>query len=293
MVLLILYGGRLVKTEEVTVYSPDRVLKVGFFAVWKEMFLTLFQSRELIWRLFLRDFNAKYRQSLFGILWVVLNPLIIVGIFIYLNKSGIFNIASTNIPYPAFALVGLTVWTLFATGLTASCNSIVSAGIMVTKINFPKSSLVISSIGQAVVEFIVRLGLTVIVFLIYKVTPSWTTIFLPLVVIPFFLLTLGLGFLLSLLNGVFRDTVNIVTLFTTFFLFLMPVLYPTPESGLFAIINNWNPLSHLIVACRDIVFIGKFTNPAGFWYSSLFSLFVFLFCWRFFYLAETKIAERI
>jgi lipopolysaccharide transport system permease protein len=77
--------------------------------------------------------------------------------------------------------------------------------------NFPKSSLVISSIGQAVVEFIVRIVLTVIVFLIYKVTPAWTAIFLPFAAVPVFLLTLGMGFFLSLLTGVFRDTVNIVT----------------------------------------------------------------------------------
>lgn len=281
------------KTDKVITYSPDRVLKMGFFAVWGEMFLSLFRSRELIWRLFLRDFSARYRQSLFGVLWAVLNPLITVGIFVYLNKSGVFNIASTNVPYPAFALVGLTVWTLFSTGLTACSNSIVSAGIMVTKINFPKSSLVISSMGQAVVEFIARAGLTVIVFIIYKVTPSWTVVFLPIVAIPVFLLTLGMGLFLSLLTAVFRDTINIVTLLTTFLLFLIPVLYPAPESGLFAAVNTWNPLSYLIITCRDIVLLGKITNPAGFWGSSIFSLFVFVFFWRFFHLVEPKIAERV
>ncbi len=281
------------KNEKVTVYCPDRFLKIGFFAVWREMFADLFRSRELIWRLFLRDFSARYRQSLLGILWVILNPLITVGIFVYLKKSGIFNIGSTNVPYPVFALVGLTVWSLFATGLTACSNSIVNAGAMVTKINFPKSSLVIASSGQAVVEFIVRLALTIIVFLIYKVVPSWTAVFLPLVVIPIFLITLGMGFFLSLLAGLFRDTINIVTLFTTFLLFLVPVLYPAPESGLFAAVNIWNPLSHLIVACRDVIFLGQFTNPAGFWYSTLFSVLVLGFSWRFFHIVEPKIAERI
>lgn len=281
------------KTEKVIVYCPDRFLKMEFFSIWQEMFISLHRSRELIWRLFLRDFSAKYRQSLLGISWAVLNPLITVGIFVYLNKAGVFNIGPTSVPYPAFALVGLTAWSLFATGLTACSNSIVAAGAMVTKINFPKSSLVIASIGQAVVEFIVRLGLTVIVLLIYKVTPSWTAVFLPFVAIPIFLLTLGMGFFLSLLTGVFRDTVNIVALFTTFLLFLMPVLYPAPDSGLFAAVNVWNPLSYLIDGCRDIVFLGKFSSPAGFWGSALFSLFVFLFFWRLFYLVEPKIAERV
>jgi lipopolysaccharide transport system permease protein len=102
-----------------------------------------------------------------------------------------------------------------------------------------------------------------------------------------------MGFFLSLLTGVFRDTVNIVTLLTTFLLFLIPVLYPAPESGLFVAVNKWNPLSHLIIACRDIVFIGKFSNPAGFWGSTLFSLLIFVSFWRFFHIVEPKIAERI
>ena len=281
------------KNEKNTLYCPDMFLKMGFFSVWRDMFQNFLRSRGLIWRLFLRDFSAKYRQSLFGILWAVLNPIITVGIFVYLNKTGVFNLGSTDVPYPAFAIVGLTVWTLFSTGLSACSNSIVSAGAMVTKINFPKSSLVISSIGQAVVEFIVRIVLTVIVFSIYKVTPAWTAIFLPFAAIPVFLLTLGMGFFLSLLTGVFRDTVNIVTLLATFLLFLVPVLYPAPESGLFVAVNKWNPLSHLIIACRDIVFTGKFSNPAGFWGSTLFSLLIFLFFWRLFHIVEPKIAERI
>ncbi len=281
------------KSEKVTIYCPDRFLKMGFFSIWSDMFQGFFRSRGLIWRLFLRDFSAKYRQSLFGVLWAVLNPIITVGIFVFLNKSGVFNIGETNVPYPAFALVGLTVWSLFATGLTACSNSIVNAGAMVTKINFPKSSLVMSSVGQAVIEFLVRCFLTVIVFIAYKVTPSWTAVFFPLVAAPMFLLTLGLGFFLSLLTGIFRDTVNIVTLVTTFLLFLMPVLYPAPESGMFAAVNNWNPLSYIIEACRDIVFLGKLTHSAGFWYSTLFSLLVFGFSWRFFHIVEPKIAERI
>lgn len=281
------------KTRKNTLYCPDRFLKMGFFWVWRDMFQNFLKSRGLIWRLFLRDFSARYRQSLFGILWAVLNPVITVGIFVYLNKTGVFHLGSTDVPYPVFAIVGLTVWTLFSTGLSACSNSIVSAGAMVTKINFPKSSLVISSTGQAVVEFMVRIVLAVIVFFIYKVTPAWTAVFLPLAAVPVFLITLGMGFFLSLLTGVFRDTANIVTLLTTFLLFLVPVLYPAPESGLFVAVNKWNPLSHLIIACRDIVFLGEFSNPAGFWGSTLFSLLIFVFFWRLFHIVEHKIAERI
>jgi len=275
------------------VYCPDRVLTLGFLPIWREIFSQLRQSRELIWRFFLRDFRAKYRQSFLGLTWAVLNPLITVGVFVFLNKSGIFNLAKSDIPYPAFALVGLTVWALFSTGLTACSNSIISAGSMISKINFPKSSLVIASMGQALVEFTVRICLTIIVFIIFKVTPAWTVIFFPLAAIPIFLLTLGLGFFLALLNGVFRDTANIAILLTTFLLFMLPILYPAPETGWLALVNHWNPLAHLVITCRELVFTGSISNPAGFLISSFFALFVFLLFWRFFHIVEPKIAERV
>ncbi len=280
-------------SDKTITYQPDNQIKMGFLSAWKEIINSLYGSRELIWRLFVRDFLAKYKQSLLGFAWAVLNPLITVGIFVYLNKAGLFNIGKTHVPYPVFALVGLSVWTLFATGLSACSNSIVNAGAMVVKINFPKSSLVISSMAQAVVDFLVRIFLAVIVFAIFGVLPSWTAVFLPFAVIPLVMLTLGIGFFLSLITGIFRDMVNVVNLMTTFFLFLVPVLYPAPESGLFAAINNINPLSHLIAGCRDIVFLGRFASPAGFWGSTVFSILVFLMSLRFFYLVEAKIAERI
>lgn len=279
--------------HKTTIYQPDNQIKKGFVSAWKEIVRSLYSSRELIWRLFIRDFLAKYKQSLFGLTWTVLNPLITVGIFVYLNKAGLFNIGKTNIPYPAFALVGLSVWTLFATGLSACSSSIINAGPMIVKINFPRASLVISSMGQAIVDFIVRILITAIVFIAFKVVPFWTIIFLPLAVIPIILLTLGIGFFLSLLTGVFRDIPNAVNLITTFLLFLVPVLYPAPESGLFATINSLNPLSQIIIGCRDLVFVGRLTSPVGFFGSSVFSIVIFLVFLRFFYLVETKIAERI
>ena len=280
-------------TNNVIVYTPDRILKIGFLERWREMFLSLFQSRELIWRLFLRNFSAKYRQSVLGIFWAVLNPIIIVGVFVFLNRAGILNIEETKVPYPVFALIGISIYGIFSTGLSVSANSIIGAGPMVVKINFPKISLVISSFGQALVEFAVRLFLVVVILVVFGIVPQPTVILFPLAVIPIILLTLGIGFFISLLTCIFRDTVYVVSLFTTFFLFLTPVLYPAPKTPLFSIINTWNPLSHLIIGCRDLILLGNMSNQIGFLWSSLFSIIVFLLSWKVFYLAETKIAERI
>ena len=276
-----------------TIYEPDKFIKMGFSESWKEMAINLFRSRELIWRLFLRDFNARYRQSLLGVAWALLNPIITVGIFVFLNRSGILNIGNTVVPYPVFALIGMSLYGIFSTGLSASSNSIVGAGSMVVKINFPKISLVIAALGQAIAEFIVRLVLIAILLVIYGVAPSWTSVLLPLVLLPLMLLTLGFGLILSLMAGIFRDVIYIVSFFTTLLLFLVPALYPPPQTGMLVALNNWNPLSHLIVGCRDLLISDGLSNPSGFLFAAIFSIVIFLISWRIFFISESRIAERV
>ena len=276
-----------------TVYEPDKFIKMGFSESWREMAISLFRSRELIWRLFLRDSSAKYRQSLLGILWALLNPIITVGIFVFLNRAGILNIGETSVPYPIFALMGISIYGIFSTGLSVCSNSIIGAGSMVVKINFPKISLVIASMGQSLVDFLVRLALIIILFIVYGITPQWTLLIFPLTLLPLIFLTLGLGLLLSLLAGVFRDVIHLVSFFTTLFLFMMPVLYPAPPAGIFAALNAWNPLSHLIVGCRDILISGSFSDSHSFLWASAFSIFLFLISWRIFFISESRIAERV
>lgn len=280
-------------SEKLTIYQPDKQLKMGAKAVWKEMIFELIQNRELIWCLFLRDFRAKYKQSLLGFAWVIINPLIAVGVFVFLQHSGVLHISPPGVPYVAYALMGLTIWQVFSGGLTACAGSIIGAGAMVGKINFPKKCLVIASMGQAIVELGVRLILTGLVFLVFRFVPSWKIIFLPFTLLPMILFTLSVGLFVALLAGLFRDMINIVTLATTFLMFLVPVLYPSPTAGLYHMFDRINPLSHFITGPRDMVLYGKFTSPEGFWCSCVISVIIFLLAWRVFHLVETKLPERI
>ena len=189
--------------------------------------------------------------------------------------------------------MGLTAWVIFSKGLAACANSIVTAGSMVVKINFPKVCLVIAAMGQALVELLVRILLTGLVFCFFGFVPAAQSWLFAIMILPLFLLTLGLGFFLALLAGLFRDVINMVTLLTTYLMFLLPVAYPLPESGLFARLNRYNPLSHIIVACRQVVLYGRVNDWQGYVWSALFCLLMFLGAWRLFYLVEGKIAERI
>ena len=146
------------------------------------------------------------------------------GTMFVLNGAGVFNVGAMSVPYPLYAILGTALWGPFATGLVASSNSLVAAGPMITKINFSKKSLVIASMGQALLAFIIQLCLVLVLLVYYRIAPSPAILLVPLLIVPLVLFTLGLGFVLSMLNGVVRDVANVLALLVTFLLFLTPVL---------------------------------------------------------------------
>ena len=279
--------------ETTTTFEPDNSLKKGYLLIFGEIFNEIKKNRWLIYQLFRREFLTLYKQSFAGILWAFIIPLFSVGTFIVLNRSGIFIIGDINVIYPIYAVFGMAFWQLFSTGLIASSNSLVKAGSMISKINFSKKSLVISSIGQPIVSFLIQFVLGIILFVFYGITPNIAIILFPIFIIPIILLMLGLGFILSLLNAVIRDIANILSVFMTFLMFLTPVLYARPTSGILMRITHYNPLYYLVSAPRELALIGKISEWKGFLFSTILSVVIFMVCLVAFHLTETRIAERI
>jgi lipopolysaccharide transport system permease protein len=135
---------------------------------------------------------------------------------------------------------------------------------------------VLAAFGESVFNFLIRIVLIGVVFAWFRVVPAWTIIFVPFVLIPLALITVGLGFILSLANGVFRDIGNSLTLALTFAMFLTPVVYPPP--------TQWP---------KDLTTKGTLSQPDGLLWVSVISLLVFLVAWRIFHLAMSRVAERV
>src|SRR5665647_221374 len=148
-------------------YEPDNSLKKGYASLFGEIINEISNNRWLIFQLFKKDFIALYKQSFIGVFWAVLLPLIAAGTFIVLSGAGVFNVGALSVPYPIYAILGTALWGLFSTGLVATTNSLVAAGPMITKINFSKKSLVIASMGQALLAFIIQLCLVLALFVYY------------------------------------------------------------------------------------------------------------------------------
>lgn len=273
-------------------YTPDSQARLGF-GIWKEMVLELVRSRELIWRFFLRDISARYRQSVFGYFWAVMPAVVTVTTFTYLNRSRILPIGETEIPYPAYVVLGMTVWQLFATGLTTTTQSLVTAGPLITKINFSRETLIFAAFGQSVFDFLIRLILVAGVFIWFRIVPTWAIILVPFALIPLALLTIGLGFISALANGVFRDVGNGLAVLITFAMFLAPVVYPAPREWPALLINYVNPVSPFIIATQDLTTKGILSQPEGLLLGCVIGVFVFIVGWRIFCLAMPRIAERL
>jgi len=279
--------------EIITTYEPDNSLKKGHLSIFSEIYNELKTSRWLTYQLFKRDFLAVYKQSFIGISWALIIPLVSVGTFIILNRSGVFTIGDINVPYPIYAILGMAFWQLFSMGLVASTNSLVKGGSMIVQINFSKKALVIASTGQAIVSFLIQFVLVGILFACYQIAPSVAILWVPIIIIPIMLLALGLGFILSLLNGVMRDIGNMLSVLMIFLMFLTPVLYAKPTTGMLARITEYNPLYYLVSAPRDLVLMGTVPELKGLLASSVISVIILLISLIAFHLAETRVAERV
>jgi lipopolysaccharide transport system permease protein len=247
----------------VKVYSQESPLRHPRHFL-REMFRDLQASRELAWRLFVRDTSAQYRQSMFGYLWAFLPPLVASVPFIFLKSQGVMTAEGTPIPYPAYALIGTTIWQVFADALTSPLKTVAAAKSMLVKINLPREAILLSGLGQVIFSFLIRLVLLTLVFIWFKIMPPVTVLLFPIGVFALILVGFTLGVALTPLGLLYNDVQQAIPIATTFLMLLTPVVYPPPHSGLAATVSRWNPLSPLIVVTRDWMTTGEATQIAAF-----------------------------
>ncbi len=280
-----------IESREV-VYEANMLLHGGV-RLWGAMIRELAEHRELVWRLAVRDILVRYKQSFLGIFWAFLTPLVLLAIFLWIKNNHIVPIRDTAIPYPAFLFLGQMTWLLFAQGITAATNSLANAGSLLTKINFPRETLVFASLGQSILDFLIRIPLLLVIFWWQDFAPHPMILAIPLLLLPLVLLMLGIGFFLALLNALFRDVGNLIGVALNLGMFATTVIYPPPRRGLAAFaINHLNPVSAYINALRDWVSSGTVSDRPALVSAILLSLVLFLAGWRLFHLLEPKIAER-
>ena len=279
--------------KRVTFYTPESQLRHPV-ALFQRMYWDLLASRELAWRLLVRDISAQYRQSFLGIIWAFLPPIVTAIGFTLANKAKVININATDLPYPAYVLFSMTLWQTFVEALNAPIQAVNSAKSMLAKINFPREALILAKLGQVFFNFGIKLILIIGLFIWFRISITWSVILAPVALIHLVILGTFFGLLTAPLGALYQDISRGINLITGVWLFLTPVIYPVPShGGIFGLIVQLNPVTPLLVTTRELATTGILTQSLGFWLISVMAIIGLFISWLVYRLAMPFVVERM
>ena len=245
-----------VYTAESEFRHPLRLMRQIVRDIWS--------SRELAWRMFLRDLSSQYRQSALGYLWAVLPPLGTMMIWVFLNRQGIIQVGETTLPYPLFVLIGIVLWDAFAAALMAPMNAITASAALMSRINFPREAIMLTAFASLAFNVTIRLILLALLFAYYGLVPPPAAILAPVGMLALISMGFGIGLLLTPPSLLYHDVSRTVTFIMGPMFFLTPVIYPSPTAWPATIINQVNPVSPLLSGTRHLLGTGLLPNPNDF-----------------------------
>jgi lipopolysaccharide transport system permease protein len=228
----------------------------------------LLRYRELFANLFRRDFQAKYKGSLLGVVWSLLNPLVLLGV--YLLVFGLLWNGQKIAHYPLYLLAGLSCWIFFATSLQASSRSLVDSAELIKKVRFPRQLVAFSTVATQAVTFAVMMVILIVLSLVFipeARSTVWVSIPLALVFVG---LVAGIGLLVACVNVLYRDVEHIVAAALLPWFFLTPILWRFAQlpprvqrhHTLLQILRWGNPIAPPIYAVRDALWLGQMPRLA-------------------------------
>lgn len=203
------------------------ILRIRPSRGWRHLNLReLWEYRELLFYLSWRDIKVRYKQTVLGAAWAIIQPFMTMVVFsLFFGKLA--KMPSDGIPYPLFAFAALVPWTFFANGLAQSSNSLVQNSSMLKKIYFPRLIIPISTIVSGAVDFVVAFVVLILMMGYYGIAPTANIVWIPFLLFLEVVAALGVGLWLSAMNVQFRDVRYVVPFLTQFWLFATPIAYPS------------------------------------------------------------------
>ncbi len=222
----------------------------------------IWEYRELLYFLTWRDIKVRYKQTVLGATWAIIQPFFTMVVF-SLFFGRLAKIPSDGIPYPLFAFAALVPWTFFANGLSQSSNSLVGSAELITKVYFPRLIIPVASILSGLVDFIIAFAVFICMALYYGIYPTISIFLLPFLLLLGFTTALGVGLWLSALNVRFRDVRYVIPFLTQFWLFATPIAYPSSLlSEPWRTVYGINPMAGVIEGFRWAL-LGTDTAPGA------------------------------
>lgn len=258
----------------------------------KQFFLPFLSYKFLLAQLVLRDIRSRYKQSVLGYAWVILNPLVQLLVYSFVF-SIIFRFPTQDIPYSVFLFIGLLPWIYLQTSLSTATLSLVDSSDLLRKVYFPREILIYSVIISKSIDFLFACLILVFFLVYYQIMPAHTSIFILFIFLIQVLLMTGVSLILSTFNLFYRDIQHLVNLLLMLWMYLTPVVYPlslVPNDLVF--IYKLNPMVGIIEAYRSSLFNYPLDIGALVW--SLFaSAIIFIFGFSLFKKTEKIFADIV
>ncbi len=279
--------------NNIQVYVPESRQKQSFFQSWQIMIRNIIHYRELIFQLFFRDFIGGFKKTVFGLGWLFVSPILGIISWVFLNATGILSPGDVGVPYPAYVLVGSMIYGQFMGYYNAAIGTIDAGGTFINQVNYPHEILLVKQAAQYLSGFVISFVPNILVLTVFGIVPYWQTLLFPILTLPLFFFGAGFGLLVCVTNAVSNDIGKVVGILLGWVQVITPIVYSSDiNNSLLQEIIKWNPLAYVVTTVRDLIFFGTMNSPMGYIVSSLLSLFVFLFCWRLFYVSEQHVLEK-
>jgi lipopolysaccharide transport system permease protein len=230
-------------TEEVVSIHPIKgLVGINLKEIWR--------YRELIYFLTWRDLKVRYKQSVLGVLWAILQPLMTMVVF-SIFFGGLAHIPSDGIPYPIFSYTALVPWTFFAGALNVSARSMLTSGNMISKIYFPRIIVPFSSIIANLVDFFIAFVILIVMMFVYHIVPTINMLWLPVFLRMSLITAMAVGLWFSALVVMYRDFGYLLGFIATFWQYVSPVIYSASLiPAKWRLLFSLNPMTGVIEGFR-------------------------------------------
>ncbi len=214
-------------------------------------FRELYDYRDLFYFLIVRDIKVRYKQTVLGGLWAIIQPLFMMIVFT-LFFGRLAGVSSDGVPYPIFNYSAMVAWTYFSNAITSSSNSLIQESNLISKVYFPRLLAPLAPVVAFLLDFVVSFIILIAMMLYYGIHPTIMTLTLPLLVVLMMLTASGVGMFLAALNAQYRDIRYTITFLVQLWMFASPVVYSVsliPEK--YRLIYALNPMAGVIEGFRS------------------------------------------
>jgi lipopolysaccharide transport system permease protein len=276
---------------QVKIYKPTSS-NLGIKDIFKEMFLDVARAKDLAWRLTVRDFKGQYRQSILGVFWAFITPVMNTIVWIFLNASGAVKLADTGIPYPVYVFTGTMLWAILLESINMPLQQTNASKSIMSKINFPKEALLMSGLYKIFFNTLIKLAILMVALFAMGVLPTMQLLFLPIAFAGIVLFGFTIGMLITPVGMLYNDIGRAIPMLMQFLMYLSPVVYTVSGDGILAKLVTINPLTALITTGRSALTGLPFEYLQYFGILSLIMALFFFVGWFFYRFSIPIIVER-